>query len=467
VTLPAGGGEPVRTVQLGRDLRDVVVLAGEVFVTRFRTAELLRVDPQTGASDSRGFPRMAFGFGGGDVLPGEGPPGGAPAPADGAGFVPDVAWRAIGAPNGRIAMVHQRASGSPVQPQPGGYGGGTSCLSSIVQSSVTFFGWSGAITAGPDLAGATLPVDIAISPDGSRTAVVAAGNQSGALSVLVYQTEWLESVPAETCLFHDEQPEVEVPNAIAAAYAPTRDGYQLVVQQRDPARLFIFEGASADGFELRLLRTVELGGASRFDTGHALFHANSGSFIACASCHPEGGDDGRTWNFGRIGPRRTPAIHGDLRGTEPFHWDGDMRDLGHLVSEVFTGRMSGPALSPRQVDALGAWLDELPRPVVAMPSDNSAVERGRTLFYGEAQCAACHSGPLYTNNATVDVGTGGAFQVPSLIGVSFRLPVMHSGCARTLRDRFEPGCGGGDAHGRTSHLTEAQIQDLIAFLETL
>jgi len=144
-----------------------------------------------------------------------------------------------------------------------------------------------------------------------------------------------------------------------------------------------------------------------------------------------------------------------------------MRDLGHLVSEVFTGRMSGPALSPRQVDALGAWLDELPRPVVAMPSDNSAVERGRTLFYGEAQCAACHSGPLYTNNATVDVGTGGAFQVPSLIGVSFRLPVMHSGCARTLRDRFEPGCGGGDAHGRTSHLTEAQIQDLIAFLETL
>ena len=49
--------------------------------------------------------------------------------------------------------------------------------------------------------------------------------------------------------------------------------------------------------------TGRLGGASVFDTGQALFHGNTGSFDACASCHPEGGDDGRTWDFDRIGPR--------------------------------------------------------------------------------------------------------------------------------------------------------------------
>jgi hypothetical protein len=43
-----------------------------------------------------------------------------------------------------------------------------------------------------------------------------------------------------------------------------------------------------------------------------------------------------------------------------------------------------------------------------------------------------------------------------------------SGCARTLRERFsEPACGGGDLHGKTWHLSAAQLDDLVAFLETL
>jgi hypothetical protein len=74
--------------------------------------------------------------------------------------------------------------------------------------------------------------------------------------------------------------------------------------------------------------------------------------------------------------------------------------------------------------------------------------------------------PLYTNNALVFVGTGGMFKVPSLVGVAARAPYMHDGCAATLRDRFGT-CGGGDAHGRTSGLTEAQLADLAAFLESL
>jgi CxxC motif-containing protein (DUF1111 family) len=135
------------------------------------------------------------------------------------------------------------------------------------------------------------------------------------------------------------------------------------------------------------------------------------------------------------------------------------------VHDVFTGRMSGPELGAPQVGALGAWLDELPRPQPTIV-DREAVVRGRTLFDTTAGCASCHSGALLTNNASMDVGTGGTFQVPSLIGVSHRLPVMHDGCATTLRDRFRTECGGA-GHGSTAALTEAQISDLVAYLESI
>jgi cytochrome c peroxidase len=81
-----------------------------------------------------------------------------------------------------------------------------------------------------------------------------------------------------------------------------------------------------------------------------------------------------------------------------------------------------------------------------------------------AGCPACHVPPGYTSATSQDIWTGGSFQVPSLIGVSARLPVMHDGCAATLEDRFDPACGG-DAHGPA--LSPADQADLIAFLETL
>ena len=78
----------------------------------------------------------------------------------------------------------------------------------------------------------------------------------------------------------------------------------------------------------------------------------------------------------------------------------------------------------------------------------------------------CHVGPQYTNNALVNVGTGGMFKVPSLIGLAARAPYMHDGCAVTLRDRFTT-CGNSPLHGNTATLSAAQLDDLIAFLESL
>src|SRR5262249_26625612 len=91
----------------------------------------------------------------------------------------------------------------------------------------------------------------------------------------------------------------------------------LLVQTREPAALQLPVAAS--------VFTIRLSPDSRLDTGHGIFHANSGAGLACASCHPEGGDDGRVWRFrlkdGTAVPRRTQNLRGGILATAPFHWD--------------------------------------------------------------------------------------------------------------------------------------------------
>jgi len=116
------------------------------------------------------------------------------------------------------------------------------------------------------------------------------------------------------------------------------------------------------------------------------------------------------------------------------------------------------------------WIDGQPRVPRALPGDTTAVAHGRALFNdpARANCASCHSGALFTNNTTVDVGTGRAFQVPSLVGIGTRGPFMHDGCAKTLADRFSnEKCGGGDRHGNVRDLTSNELADLVAFLQSI
>ena len=143
--------------------------------------------------------------------------------------------------------------------------------------------------------------------------------------------------------------------------------------------------------------------------------------------------------------------------------------MPHLLDDVFSGRMAGPLLTPEQRDAVGAWIETIPSLPPPFDLDPLAAARGRALF-GDATvgCANCHGGERFTNNLTVDVGTGKAYQVPSLLGVAWREPLMHDGCAATALERFMlPSCGGGDAHGVTSPLDAGALADLIAYLRSL
>jgi hypothetical protein len=456
VSLRAGGGGVFRSVTLPRDLRDVVVTgAGKLLVSTFKTADVLAVDA-TGAVTSTARPPRRQGLSSFTGQPRT--------------LSPAVAWRMVAVGDSDALLLHQRGLDDTVVPAPGGYSSGKGC-DGIVESTATVISPNASPPTSAALGFVTLAVDVAVSPDGQTMAVAAAGNTHAPLASIVQMPIASLTQNAGGCMFGGPPPPVPpgmngaAPNATPPAPPPTGQVVSvayaangtLFAQLRDPAALWTSDGQGL----------ISLSTEPTTDTGHELFHVDAGGGIACASCHPEGGEDGRTWNFACLGPRRTQALRGGLSGTEPFHWDGDMRNFTDLVQAVFVGRMSGPQPSPDQTAAMLHWLDSIPELPNPPPTAPTAVERGRTLFNSASVgCSACHAGPHLTNNATVDVGTGMLVQVPSLRGVGWRAPFLHNGCAPTLADRFGS-CGGGDKHGHTSQLQTADIADLTAYLETL
>jgi hypothetical protein len=331
-----------------------------------------------------------------------------------------------------------------------------------VQQAVSVFGAPGATAPAsfvlPGLAG---PTDLAVSRDGKRVAVVASGNS------------WLVTQEQPTLFVGDLEPDGtpepgflsspctnQAQQARYLAGEPVAVAFdaagRYLVQSREPA-LLALEGD----------RFVSLSQDSRFDTGFASFYLNTGGNISCASCHPEGGDDGHTWVFSGVGYRRTQSLAGGISQKAPFHWSGDLATFEQFFQEVMLGRMALPIVPPSEhVRALATWLDTLPHDLPSDDLDAAAVERGRLLFHDELRaCSKCHSGETLSDGRLHDVGTGGSFVTPSLRGVSVRAPLLHDGCAATLAERFGP-CGG-TAHGDVSALAESELGDLIEYMKSL
>lgn len=451
VTLPAGGGAATRSIRLAgadgrvvRDLRDVVVEGDRLLVSRFRAAELLVVEPNGSISATL-----------------------RPRPQD-PSFSAAVAWRTLAAPGGGVIMVHQEEQNTEVPiDQPGGYGG---FCGSIVRAAVSVIKTDGSTWSTP--INSVLPVDMALTDAPNPTLhIVSARTRStaGPAGLDPSQEFPVQSMPAPLveppasgnvdrdaglpCIRQGGGGTNFIPVGQVVAVAPGPDGNALI-QTREPAALLV------NGVP------VSFPGASRKDTGHELFHFGTMGGLACASCHPEGHEDGHVWTFSGLGPRRTQAIGGGILGTEPFHWGGDMKDFSTLAHDVFNGRMTGPNLEDKYVTALATWIDTIAAWKSSAPLDAAAVERGRVIFNSPATaCTTCHAGAKMTNNTNADVGTGGPFQVPSLRGLVWRAPFMHDGCAATVGDRFST-CGG-SKHGQTSSLDPGQKADLVAYLETL
>ena len=217
---------------------------------------------------------------------------------------------------------------------------------------------------------------------------------------------------------------------------------------------------------------------SESELGEQLFHSATLShdrWLTCASCHVDGHTNGQlSDNFGDRSygaPKRIPSLLG-VKGTAPYTWLGHEEHLkGQIVSSVRKTMHSYRKLDDDEVDQMVAYMESLP-PVISLSEARGlradvAVARGRRIFEGRG-CTDCHSGATYTSHDVYDVGlvdenSQKLFNPPSLRGVSQRGPELFHDCrADGLRGVLVD-----KKHRLEEKLSEEQVADLIAFLNTL
>jgi YVTN family beta-propeller protein len=231
-------------------------------------------------------------------------------------------------------------------------------------------------------------------------------------------------------------------------------------------------------------------------------------YLSCASCHFDGGEDGRVWDFASAGEgfRNTVSLLG-RKGTAQgnVNWTGsfdEIQDSDDNIRNLFGGKgfLSAEALATGTVgtplgdkkagldpdlDALAAYVGSLDQyhaspfrnPDGTLTTDGAA---GRKIFK-KLGCNFCHTGQDSTDSVggrLHDVGTlkpssgmrGGepllGIDTPTLNGVWETPPYLHDGSAATLRDVLVT-ANAEDRHAFTSGLSEQELGQLISYVQQL
>ncbi len=207
---------------------------------------------------------------------------------------------------------------------------------------------------------------------------------------------------------------------------------------------------------------------------------SSEGYLSCATCHVDGGQDGRVWDFtGRgEGLRNTTTLRGRAgTGHGNVHWSANFDEIQDFENDIrnnfggsgfltdadfaLTSDTLGPSKAGRSadLDALAAYVTSLdsstaPRSPWRNP-DGSMTNSGLAgeTHFAALGCANCHAGADLTDSTLGtetlhDVGTlrttsgqrlAGpllGIDTPSLLGVWTTAPYFHNGSAETLDDVF-------------------------------
>jgi cytochrome c peroxidase len=133
-----------------------------------------------------------------------------------------------------------------------------------------------------------------------------------------------------------------------------------------------------------------------------------------------------------------------------------------------------PEADAAAIDQYLKSIKPMPSPFLVNGKLSPAAHRGKRLFVdARIGCAECHPPGLFTDMKLHDVGTAGKrdgrdrkFDTPTLIECWRTAPYLHDGSAATIRDVVST-LNRHDQHGRTSHLTKDQIDDLAAYVLSL
>ncbi len=223
------------------------------------------------------------------------------------------------------------------------------------------------------------------------------------------------------------------------------------------------------------------------------------AYMSCASCHNDGGHDGRVWDFTGTGEglRNTISLNGH-GGPEHgrLHWSGNFDEVHDFEAQIRsfaggTGLMSDEDFNATadpfgeqktgkssDLDALAAYVNSLttvgPSPFKASNGElTDAAKAGRIVFKNHS-CTSCHSGDVFTDSATNalhDIGTLKSssgdrlgqsldgLDTPTLIGVWETAPYLHDGSAGTLAEAVQ-------AHAGVD-LSTTEMDQLVAFLQQI
>jgi DNA-binding beta-propeller fold protein YncE/mono/diheme cytochrome c family protein len=266
--------------------------------------------------------------------------------------------------------------------------------------------------------------------------------------------------------------------------------------------------------------------------GRALFYDGLNGTLSggasCASCHPEGRDDGHVWHEAKVTlkspavagggdaredhftnffattdvsaiaarwgeitaegeggfgyARQTPIIAGRVKAQGPYGWHGESPDLPARLLAGFglhrwNAGSDNETMKRAYANDLVKFLREglVPPPRVDKPL--SAEEaRGKEIFTSAAtKCSTCHTPGEYTDRSVVSLkkinpprgfseDPNALYKVPSLLYVGGSAPYMHDGRFETLESLIEYNQ---DRMGATSQLSAEDRKALIAFLRTL
>ena len=224
-------------------------------------------------------------------------------------------------------------------------------------------------------------------------------------------------------------------------------------------------------------------------------------YMSCATCHNDGGHDGRTWDLSGQGEglRNTVQLRGRAAAQGLLHWSANFDELQDFEAQIRTlaggtglmndadfgtGTRSQP-LGDRKagvsadLDALAAYVGSLntfaPSPYRNPDATLSAAAQAGQLVFQAKNCAQCHAGTAFTlslDAASVkNIGTikpssgtrlGGpltGIDIPTLRDVWATAPYLHDGSAATLAAAVQ-------AHNNVS-VTAAELSNVVAYLREI
>ncbi|MGF1483605.1 MAG: PKD domain-containing protein [Opitutales bacterium] len=223
----------------------------------------------------------------------------------------------------------------------------------------------------------------------------------------------------------------------------------------------------------------------------------SQGYISCATCHVDGGHDGRTWDFTNRGEGMRNTT--DLRGREAtahgnVHWSANFDELQDFENDIRgffggTGFLTDAQFNQTQntlgtpkaglsaeLDAMAAYLVSLqqasyPRSPYRNADGTMTPEAlAGKLVFNSNSCADCHSGANFTdstlgtatlnNVGTIKTGSGNrlggplnGIDTPTLLGLWASAPYLHDGTAADLHEVFATS-GSTRATGGTTYQAE-------------